>query len=543
MSSVTHSSNRFGQSYLGPSLPVGITRKRLLYSSNLAPSYVPTRLFFQEKTVDLQTIDLKSEVEKLVVQLEPDLELLKDLGEDLKNHMEGRIHLFLQQMLFLYKTAVVLDGYKQADCQVGYVSSASSGASFYVGAHSSTLATMRVAQETLSDTSVSLGFETSFYYAWNTTIYLPLLANQIDSAIDATLRKVAINLLNDVSSGKMDPQKGLQEFLSALVKKIDSLNSGESFENNQVILNKYASVAKLYSENASNGYPLIQKLCMKPITNAVDESFYMNVQEEMHEQFKKEICEPAEIPLPESSHLDIASIQKELEGMAYRLSKTCREYVKLCTASEKVRAAAIHYFQELHDLNESERKENLEKVKLIKTSATVGNIGLSAAAKALYKQAIKAISVQTAKPRNMNLILPEVLLSISRELSPSSSSAVIADQKKETEKQLRALIGKFQSPAVDRYVQLCKNVDAVKQAAKEFFDEIVPLSKKLRDRDLRNFSHVKSATRGSAGLTAKALEFYGAVLQHIQKSPQSTRSPRNMHLILYRLLLDQCDPQ
>ena len=95
---------------LGPIVPIGMHRKYLPYSCGLAPSYIPKRLFIDAVANAPNLLSLP--VEQLVQKPLATSTLLAELGDDLQNHLENRIQLFLQQMILVYKTNLSISAEK-----------------------------------------------------------------------------------------------------------------------------------------------------------------------------------------------------------------------------------------------------------------------------------------------------------------------------------------------------------------------------------------------------------------------------------------------
>ena len=144
--------------------------------------------------------------------------------------------------------------------------------SVYEGAHSGTLPTLRLAGTSghkARDVSVSFAEMTSFYYDWNTTVYPPKIANQIDTEIDRyqsrPLRGTATQILNDVSIGRLCPKEGLRAFLSELIEVVDLLSKANCSEEKKVVLDNHSITAITYYKNLDNGYSLLQKALLAAI--------------------------------------------------------------------------------------------------------------------------------------------------------------------------------------------------------------------------------------------------------------------------------------
>ncbi len=513
------------QVYLGPRIPVGIARQYFLYSHGLAPSYVPNALLSSDKPI-------QSPVEKLVLKHKVDSECIAQLEDDLKNHIEGRIQLFLNQLLLVYQTKLPFDLCKQAETQVGQVLSTEKREGSYAGAHSGTLPTLRIAQPMGGDTSISFAKNSSFYYAWNTTIYLPEIANQIDSSIDATLRKKATELLNKVSAGKGEPKEALSQFLQSLVDKIKELETREPRAEKKQILRIYLSTAENYYDNLENGYPLIQKLCLRPLTAPLDPAFYTSLQEEMLAKLRIEMGEPEETDIPElPQDLDMALLQTQLsKGLHKRkLSATREGYIKLCTSAQTVQSAAAQYLLLWHGLSPQTKLSELAQMQK------------SSRARPFRESVLQTIGREVRKaPQNQELIFSSVLLNVGRNFLPSQAAPIPSEEVKQRLqdqiKQALQLAKLLSSTTAETYIKLCAKAAKVEAAAQRFFNELAQMPEPLCESEIAKLFAIKTKKKiGNVGLSPTAYAFYAAVQETIG------RDARNMPLILCRLLLGKMD--
>ena len=453
--------------------------------------------------------------------------------------------------MLVYKTNLCFHLYTHADAQVGQVPSSGNEEATYVAAHSGTLPTLRLHQLEFSDASVSVAQNTTFFYGWNTTIFLPEIANQIDSLIDEStpnsnlsLRTEATDILNKVSSGKLSPKEGLRQFLAALNQVIRLLDRSNTQK--VIILDAYAFVAENYWNKVNNGYPLLQQLCQKSTGEVVDDLFYMGIQAQMHIQVQSELQElyPQDVivpPLP--NYIDIRPLLVLFAGKAPNLqSPMAQEYIKLCILATSVQAAAIQFFIYLHPLTPEQRSDDLDHILNIKTSATIQKTNLSHAASSLYKAALKVIRSRTQEPANMDFILLSVLVAISRGLIPlqiQSQIKISTEAKKQLSRQIQVKIPATilqQKGTAEKYFKLCAGAETVRQVAESFFIELLYLPDSLKATEIHKLSLIQKAKIGSVGLSPNALKFHGEVLKTI-KTKHKVENPRNVPGILVRLLL------
>ena len=540
MIDIEHNPQTILEMYLGPEVPIGITRTCLPYSCGLAPSYVPTYLL-QEDLVTSKSVGL---VEDLTEKKRVTPMLLRHLSADLQNHLETRIQLFLYQMLLVYKTGLSFAFYKQAELQIGAVPSKPSDESTYVGAHSGTIPTLRLAKEGFSNTSVSVAQNTSFYYGWNTTVYLPEIANQLDSSVDRTghipLRHAAIDILNDVSAGDLNPKEGLWHFLVNLMAVINIIKREIDSEEKLIILNNYSHVVDNYYENLEIGYPFIQRLCLRPLKEELDERFFMGVQAEMHTQLGSELqaLEPQAAIMPQMpANIDLSLLQAEVSAkLPSLISTSAKEYITLCAVSDTVRAAAMRYFSSLHSLTPAERSADLGRILNIKKPATIEQVGLSDAAHQLYEAALEVTRAQKKEPNSMPLILLSVLCSVSRDIISRAPGHVPNSEAAKQNLQnliLMQLEGMKSGRTTDGYIALCSTSAKVQESARAVFNEWLQLAPNLQKTELENLLLMTKSK--PFGLSPKAVTLVGDVLEALASN---TISPRNLPTILLQVLLN-----
>lgn len=491
-----NTSSQLKHTYLGPDQPSNLSRKYLSYSSNQAPAYVPDALITPLYFLNLPA---QAKVEDYVIKPAVTEELLDSLSDDIENHAEARIQSFLYQMILTYKTGIQFILCTHAEIQVGEVNSRANSIGLYAAAHSGTLTTLRIPNGRSDNTSTAFGKGSSFYNAWNMTVYLPTLVNQVDIKLDSStrycsdgenLRCRATEILNRVSAGNSTPQDGLRAFLQAMIEILDQATSLERDEKKLKILRCYSTRAESYYENTNNGYPLLQKLFFRPITDTINDLFYLTVQAPIHSQFKAEMAllmPKQEVPSTLADNLNIEQVK---EGVIIRLSSllslnpkslkkkesVTEEYIKCCTLSHTIEQLAINYFNHLSSLPSAEQGFDLEKLTQVKTNKTIKKIGLSAPAFSLHQAVVTEIKKD---PQKMPLILFSILshflmkieLSRKKKLPPLSLKA---------RKNLSTLIERQIVEAnieitqrVTVYAAECARDDKVKTLAFTFFHELI----------------------------------------------------------------------
>lgn len=521
-------STHYSTPYWGPELPERAPRNHLPYTKNLGPSYVPTHL-----------------IRKIENPLEPSLRLVGgsdflDLStEDLKNHMETRIQLFFQQMLLFYKTGLHFQLYTHADSQVGKING--DGAA----AHSSTLPTLRLATNQ-NGTSVCVAHGSSFYYDWNTTVYLPTIANHVDLSIDQSgLRKSAINILNSVSLGLLQPGEGLSNFLDNL---ISSLNGIQARTDRLKVVEQYLKIATNYQENMSNGYPLLQKLCLQPITEKLDDSFYLRVQDKMHRQLQKEIPKPEIIwapSLPQDINLRLmqsaigSSIQKH-SSSSERDSNQSKIYTKHCIGSAKVKTYAMQCLMAFHPFTE-EKNNSLNTFLSQTNNLSVKNQILDSLL-LLQNEIVEEIKHTYQKtPQKKHLIAANLLITISeqvlaeRPLTRQQSITLPQNSSFKTKELIQIKIRDLaiSSVTAEKHVTLCSNSKTVFKIAKIFFEQMLLMDEFLQRKTIQEIGGMNLA-KSRASASTDVHKFYNATIEEIKKQGSS---PLNMHFILLRLLI------
>jgi len=520
------------QTHLGPKLPIGIDRSIFPYSSGIAPSYVPSCL------LSLGERGRQRLVEEITLQPVVDSQLLKSLEDDLQNHVEGRIQLLLQQMVLVYKTGLCFSLYTHADAQVGKGATGQIQNTSYVAAHSATLPTLRLKEAEFSDSSVSLGGNGSFFYGWNRTIYLPEIANQVDSEIDKTtcqgrcLREKSTNLLNQVSSSAISPEEALRIFLKDLTGILRALSEKTDSDQRKEILGAYLKAAERYQENLDNGYPLLQKICLRSIVEKVDEAFYLSVQEQMHETFRAEMQGAASerVVIPQiPADMDFAEILKEIGAKTSSPTGAVVKYTKLCSLDERVRAAARHYL--LHLQKQERDLWDIPGRQLLKN---------------LKAEILKTIQRETStkSPQNLDQVANQVLLKEGQKIQLELPVVESAEKKQSLRSLIQNTVEKQNiqaTPAAQKYVKTCKEALKVQDAAKAVFQELLATADPIKEQMLKALLSVKtSATIGKSNLSERAVTLVGAIFEEIQKK-HGVAKPQKIPFILCQLLLQQAE--
>lgn len=413
----------------------------------------------------------------------------------------------------------------------------------------------------MSDTSVSFAKDTSFYYDWNATCYLPEIVNQMDSNIDestreiggnASLRKQSIEILNSVAQGVMNPQEGFKTYLSALVNVVQKRIELSRIENEKAILYSYVLVAENYQESLENGYPLLQKLCFKPILSSVNEQFFLEMQQELYKKMHSEL-QTLQIPVKDIPVLDeginfseiLTLVSQKLVGK--EITKTIGEHTKCASVSQNVQAAIVNYFSELSQLSRAEKEASLNRLSSIKTSKTVQNLKLSATERALHAAALEALrgDRKTFEPRNMSLTLLKILSLAGAQFLQEKAPPSLLAQTTLGKQTLKEVIEKEAIKAnvrptktTNRYLNQCTNSERVNQAATVFFKYLQSLPLAQQEAEISSLFKIKTVkSLGKAGLSSPAIALFGAALEAIRIAENSTsKNPLKMGHILANLV-------
>ncbi len=376
ISSSLHDPFVLKKTYLGPELPNGLDRTAVKYSDTvegskseyLAPSYVPISIFEDGPQ------KLSGAVENWIERRSVDESLWPDIRSDLENHVEQRIQLFFYQMLLVYKTTLIFAFYGKAEFQVGGKDMKGLKGR-YVAAHSSTLPTLRLAQSDFSDRSISFAKGSSFYYSWNTTIYLPEAANHVDINVDGVkmeeagvcLREKATEILNQVAAGKKTPSEGLFDFLGFFLKTTEGLCLQEKNAEKLFVLSLYHNAAASYYDKLGKEASFEERLCFSK--GPVSEYFYMSVQSQMHQNLLGQmfdrsppLAKIAVLPPGFSWAAIAAQVQAKVDKGGVHSTSTMMKYGNICIACPSVLASAKEFLIGLHPFSLEERQEILGRI-------------------------------------------------------------------------------------------------------------------------------------------------------------------------------------
>ncbi len=517
---MTLSTSGIAQECWGLELPKKSNRVKFAYTENLAPSYVP-KIWIQGKDQSLKpSRQLRlSNAEKMILEF----------TQDIEHHVENRIQIFLQQMLLFYKTDLCFEKYFSADAQVG--NNQGDGAA----AHSGTLPTLRLKSDKHSS-SVSVGHGTSFYYMWNTTVYLPVSVNRFDSAIDvrAGLRESAMHILNQVSVGDLSPKKGLRAFLTAL-----TVAAQESNRNRPNIALIYERVAADYMSNLDKGSPVIQKFCLRSVTDTVNESFYLEERDGMLRQLliKNVIVNN---PLPQPSPIEWNSVKAvvlaQLEQFSAETGSAGRTYIRTCVVDStgNVKSAALQYLKYLQPFTEKKSKHLIGF--LSDTNKEISSPGID-----LRKAILEVIknAYNTASPRKIPFILTSVFYEInegaancnldSSKVAGTPSGKVVTKVKELIQEKITSLSGD-DTKTVAEHIKTCKKSAEINFVATRVFNSLLVMDEFSQRQIIYDIS-ITNTAKGRSSVKEIVSEFYSAVNGVMPKA-------KKINYIILRVLLE-----
>ena len=554
MSAIQHNPLALSTQYLGPRALTKEKRTTGRFTENLAPSYVPSTIFLDSQK------NTRNPVEKWVERRPVDNDLWIDITPDLRNHIDCRIQLIFQQFMLVYMTKLSFAFYNKADFQAGG-EKMSGKLGKYVAAHDSTLPTLRLSQKEPCEDSVSFARNTSFYWQWNMTTYLPTIANQIDSAIDSSLREPTCKILNQVAAGDITPLEGLDAFLTIFLRTVGTLRKFEKDLERSFVLDVYADTAQTYYEFQKDA--LAQWLCF--LKEPVGPSFYMQAQSKMHETLEEQMLplKPKPIHIPDlPPDLSWKSLNKSVQdtinkGVAHP-SETGMKYTKASLLSDNVRAAAQTFLIALHPLSPAEREKMLRSITYAKEAAFFRKTVQDDISESFYVSA----------PHGMDAILLFILKEVASRLSAGEKEADIPkaiefkeeskeEQKvndiglapppivfqqqsalKQLEATLQELAKKHPKTATVKKSLKNVNVEAVCQIAKKYLQYLCATPAPTQKIELDKIQRITTYSKvGTIGLSKEASEIYLAVRNQIVNSnlpePRST-----IHAVLIHLFAD-----
>jgi hypothetical protein len=426
---VQYDSQGLKDCYLGPKFPNKMNRNSSVfnYDENLAPAYVPKTFFYFKEEADLT-----SSVDGLKRKLKVDLSLLKKIRKDIKNHVEYRIQIFLQQLILVFKTKLVFDFCNSAIKQIGSTvcdEANKNEEGDYAAAHGSTLPCLRILNEEDDDNSTIFGLGSSFERDWNATVFLPKVVNDIDSDFDKfyrkcnkekCFRKISTEILNEVSSGKKTPKEGLKLFLENGLEYVGELLGKEEDEEKEYVLKIYKKMMEDYQEALGDEGDFFKTLCLRVDPRSTEEELtedecLLKTQKKMHAVFKREMEEnrPEEVEL-DLDGKDPTAYADKVEELCedIELSKSQKKYKEIALLDKKVRTFAIQY---LADISSSEELESdFQQLLKFKTIKTIDKHPLPDGILKIHDAVLEKISrdCSVKSPRSMNLIIVGIIQDI-----------------------------------------------------------------------------------------------------------------------------------
>ncbi len=372
MGAVVYNPREIQNSYLGPFIVN--TRERadgIKYSHCNAPSYVPNAfLHLHEDNKRYARNDgsnpFKKPVEMVMYKRVVNLELIVQIKNDIQNHKELGLQLFLIQLIFSNQTGLnfkfcdkALDQQGNPSCKYT-ISKNHYDDERYACAHSSLLPCLRLEQGEENESSVVLGYKTDFYDTWNATTFLPECVNTQDTKLDRTtkiegksLRKYATDLLNDCSSGKITPKQGFIAYLQRTIQTINEMTSKNASES--TIQGYYLQVVSSYNAKINNRLTFFKHLCFNYKERQGDAAIVANLQEEMHRLFVAQMREmqPANPPvIIQEPLIPIVDLRNKIKSLntsfnkRILLTKTKKDYIKICYTDEEIKSILKKYLYE-----------------------------------------------------------------------------------------------------------------------------------------------------------------------------------------------------
>jgi len=599
---IQHNPLDLSKQYLGPRALLDVKRYVTDFSSNSAPSYVPTKIYqdsLQNLHKNVETWNLRRPVNK---------DLWTDIAPDLRNHIDCRIQLFFQQLMLVYMTKLSFAFYNRADFQAGG-EGMKGAAGRYVAAHDSTLPTLRLAQKEIRGDSVSFAKDSYFYRTWNMTTYLPEIANQIDSSIDRSLREPACKILNQVAAGDMTPLAGLDDFVTIFLRSVTALAATEKKQIAVILLNKEVSpelkkitdsllvegpspheeitVESLLNEGSSlgieknaarlyvlNSYAqaaqtyfkipkiaLAQLLCFQKEKSPVDEYFYMSAQSEMHKNFNDEMLprKPHPIKMPDfPSDISWMNLSKAVQDVIntgrVHPTVTGMRYRNGCLLSDNVRIAALTFLIALHPLSPSERQKKISTIlyapeaalfretvrKEISQAFYVSAQGLDAILLFILQEVVSHLSAGEEREPNVPQIPPlEFKEESKEEMTNGLAPPPIISAMKKLKTTFQQLAKRYSLTVTVKKSLKASKDETVTVVAKKYLQYLCSLSEPLQKIELDKIQRIATVkTVAKIQLSKEADAVYRAVRRQIVEVNGCPEPKNTIPAVLIHLLND-----
>lgn len=345
--------------YCGPLVPADekLSRITTKFSQNKTCSYVPLELL--EKVENFRRVD----VEKIMRRPICKVDLIESLTTEICDQFETRCQIFLLQLVFLHNTKLELSPCYSADAQHGgsgsytLVAPDAQNKKACESAHPATISCFRI-KTSNPEFDIAFGQGSSFHIMANTTTWLPIDLNKLDTTFDNdnylenSFRHKCFKILSCCAQGSLDPHEGLIAFLDGafaileIIKEKTVINPSPSSDIRIKIANLYQSVIDLYYFRTDAEIGFTQEMCGLHNYAAIDDNdVFRQAQYEMHQNFvvEMEALRKLQAPLPtQRKIIQSPSFSLEVGRISAILRKSLSEIDLKSTSLKHVEACLVN---------------------------------------------------------------------------------------------------------------------------------------------------------------------------------------------------------
>lgn len=387
------------------------------WEENAGPSYVPLLVLRPYTPQDIPfffQLPVKQCLSNM--RMIPNVDFFHRLKDDISNHFEVRIQLFLQQLLLTYQTektfacgptyGQVGSGKYDGKQTTSHLNTVQAEKSCFAAAHSSTVPCLTYRSLNGGKDTYTRIDHDHFNNTWNVTVLLPKHVNDVDSYLDGKnmggvgaenkLRWHALRILNkaaETSREEYTPLKGVKKFIDKTIGLLGiaqerfkkALVSGKLKNSAEklLIVGFYKETALSYQTQLTTPTTatlLCKKVffCVSDTRESLDGNFFKDVQKLMPSPFNQPLALPPALPAPTTKALPpitkpiFQTVVKvtSAEGKLLMLGQTGEKYKLFCLQDNSIREFLRDYVQ-----NGRDDKTSLEnRLKCaIKNEYKVGN--------------------------------------------------------------------------------------------------------------------------------------------------------------------------
>lgn len=509
-------------SFLGPE-PVTISGRKIVEMSEASTvSFTPRPLlkFPLVKPVapeEPAKLNYAANVERITQYKPVTLELIEELSSDIKDHFETRLQNDFTLFVQVHKTNIVYWEH-QTHHQIGQ---AKESESTYAGAHQCTFPNLACRHKAAADEHL-FAYESESYMNRNAVGMVPTQVNNVDSAMEATIRRQGIRILNELADPETatTPKEAFKDYLERMRLQLERQEKEATDPIMQKIIRDYLSVIRNYIKFLDN--PELDNMVHKMTYTYdqqpdVDGQFYKDVQSVMNDKLTFEMDE-AEI-----KYKRVMNDETELVGVQ-------KSDLKNCLQSLEVQTLVRDYFDTTsEEVQESDKKMAHDpklSVKQVKT------IGFSKKMRKVFDTCIEAIrgfrKDWGVAPKKLCVLFPRILKEVMKKPMPPKEKLQSIPAKPE------GVVTRSMSANMRGYVNVSIDSPKVKRVARDYFST-VPEGTQQADAEKAKNKRLTVKKVGEIGFSPKMKALFDACVEAI-KEFKKVKSPTKMYVFFPEII-------